>query len=479
VLLPLLILIPSPVIRTPHKYLGTCSLQFARLFVPIFCRRGDLSSLTVVCYSTASNMAHQVSSSIGYSACFTYPTDLSCMSNRSRSDSGTSGSSASTNGSGRPPRRRSHRPRGCRGGSSRRSRNNSLDDKSAKKSIIQNNSNISSCSNNNNIVIANTKATATNTIQSSNFHYPNTHNSYHESSRRTGHDSSVKYNIDKSKKTDPVPIILTKQRGKNPLQQPYGTEDHMYRLGDRPSKKLFSPDKPYSLYPHSGGGGHDSSSNITATTTIGEESFSSLSRNPATDFDLSSSFGYDTSSYYQQPASSFELPMLHQSYSDSSSEGIIYDNQNSYESHMHNDSGCHILPPMPSTEFLQNERPPVSTGPNPYALKLGSAHGNVYLPRHQQQNQGPAGPQEMVKFMDSTNFSSSAGRHHRQPTQQHKLERNTMSITITTLCSPHSTKPSLILAPNSIIILISNNKILKRNSPSTIKRNALKSSVRT
>jgi hypothetical protein len=345
------------------------------------------------------------------------------MSNRSRSDSGTSGSSASTNGSGRPPRRRSHRPRGCRGGSSRRSRNNSLDDKSAKKSIIQNNSNINSSSSNNNnsIAIANTTATATNMVQSSTLNYSNTHNSYHESSRRKGHDSSVKYSFDKSRKTDHVPIILT-----NPLQQRYGTEDQVYRLLDRPSKQLSSTGKPYSLYPQSGGSGHDSISNSTATTANGEESFSSLSRNPAMDFDLSSSFGYDTSSYYQQPASSFELPVLHQSYSDSSSEGMIFDHQNSYESHMNNDSGCHILPPMPSTEFLQNERPPVSTGPNPYALKLGSTHGNGYLPRHQQQNQSPARPQEMVKFMDTTNFASSAGRHHQnyhhQQTQQHKLK---------------------------------------------------------
>jgi hypothetical protein len=43
--------------------------------------------------------------------------------NRSRLDSGTSGSSESSKGSGKPPRRRSHRPRGCRGGSNRR-RNN-------------------------------------------------------------------------------------------------------------------------------------------------------------------------------------------------------------------------------------------------------------------------------------------------------------------------------------------------------------------
>lgn len=43
--------------------------------------------------------------------------------NRARLDSGTSASSESSRGSGKPPRRRSHRPRGCRGGSNRR-RNN-------------------------------------------------------------------------------------------------------------------------------------------------------------------------------------------------------------------------------------------------------------------------------------------------------------------------------------------------------------------
>jgi len=46
--------------------------------------------------------------------------------NRSRLDSGMSGSSEGSKGSGKPPRRRSHRPRGCRGGSNRR-RNNSSD----------------------------------------------------------------------------------------------------------------------------------------------------------------------------------------------------------------------------------------------------------------------------------------------------------------------------------------------------------------
>ena len=63
---------------------------------------------------------------------FSYPADqMPCMgnSNRSRLDSGTSGSSESSRGSGNgKPRKRSHRPRGCRGGSNRR-RNNSADEK--------------------------------------------------------------------------------------------------------------------------------------------------------------------------------------------------------------------------------------------------------------------------------------------------------------------------------------------------------------
>ena len=49
-----------------------------------------------------------------------YTTDGSFGGNRQRLDSGTSASSESSKGTGKPPRRRSHRPRGCRGGSNRR-----------------------------------------------------------------------------------------------------------------------------------------------------------------------------------------------------------------------------------------------------------------------------------------------------------------------------------------------------------------------
>ena len=45
--------------------------------------------------------------------------------NRSRLDTGTSASSEDSKGAGKPPRRRSHRPRGCRGGSNRRKFTNS------------------------------------------------------------------------------------------------------------------------------------------------------------------------------------------------------------------------------------------------------------------------------------------------------------------------------------------------------------------
>ena len=72
-----------------------------------------------------------------YTVTFTYPSDVimqggGVISNRSRIDSETSASSESSRGSGKPPRRRSHRPRGCRGGSNRR-RNNSSDDKGNKR----------------------------------------------------------------------------------------------------------------------------------------------------------------------------------------------------------------------------------------------------------------------------------------------------------------------------------------------------------
>jgi len=78
---------------------------------------------------------------MNYTATFTYHSDVmpGVGSNRSRIDSETSGSSESSRGSGKP-RRRSHRPRGCRGGSNRR-RNNSTDDKGNKRTNNNNNNN--------------------------------------------------------------------------------------------------------------------------------------------------------------------------------------------------------------------------------------------------------------------------------------------------------------------------------------------------
>jgi hypothetical protein len=76
---------------------------------------------------------------MNYTATFKYPSDVmpGVGSNRSRIDSETSGSSESSRGSGQP-RRRSHRPRGCRGGSNRR-RNNSSDEKGNKRINNSNN----------------------------------------------------------------------------------------------------------------------------------------------------------------------------------------------------------------------------------------------------------------------------------------------------------------------------------------------------
>jgi len=56
----------------------------------------------------------------GYPSGAHHTTDGSFGGNRPRLDSGTSASSESSKGTGKPPRRRSHRPRGCRGGSNRR-----------------------------------------------------------------------------------------------------------------------------------------------------------------------------------------------------------------------------------------------------------------------------------------------------------------------------------------------------------------------
>ena len=59
--------------------------------------------------------------------------------NRSRLDTETSASSEDSKGAGKPPRRRSHRPRGCRGGSNRRKFNNSENNKSNEQKPKQGN----------------------------------------------------------------------------------------------------------------------------------------------------------------------------------------------------------------------------------------------------------------------------------------------------------------------------------------------------
>ena len=90
---------------------------------------------------------------MNYKTTFTYPSEVMMprggvvVSSRSRIDSETSGSSESSRGSGR---RRSHRPRGCRGGSNRR-RNNS-GDKGGKRN---NNGPNNNRSNNNVVVVVN------------------------------------------------------------------------------------------------------------------------------------------------------------------------------------------------------------------------------------------------------------------------------------------------------------------------------------
>jgi hypothetical protein len=267
-----------------------------------------------------------------YTANFSCPSGDQMMyeSNRSRADSGTSGSSESSRGSGKPPRRRSHRPRGCRGGSSRR-RNNSVDNANGKLPVKSN-----VLSPNNKVRIANNK----------------------QKSRTE--QSSSKNNMDPSREQNHYSI---------PVQ------DFSFQI---PHPRPPSLSRSYQ----------------DCNFQDGKESISlSAATAPSTDYSSNAGSSYDHSSppFYQSQMS-FEFPAILQSFSDSSFEdGMEQQKQlHNYSNILppcahitntkgNNDDG-YILPPLPSNAF---ENEPIPSGPNPYALKL-STHPEGYYSRHPQ-----------------------------------------------------------------------------------------------
>jgi hypothetical protein len=282
-------------------------------------------------------------------------------SNRSRSDSGTSGSSESSRGSGKPPRRRSHRPRGCRGGSSRR-RINSLENANGKKPVKSgndpsttnntNNTNNNNTTNNNKVPIDNKNKKSRPEQQPQPF-------------------SKNDVNPSRQQKNYSIPVqefSFPSPQPKAPgLSRSYNNKDCRFQHGEQDSISL------------------------SAATA------------PSTDYSSNAGSSYDQSSpFYYQSHESIEFPAILRSFSDSSSEAAMEQHQH-HQHHQHqqlpkynsnmpppcprntntntsrpnNDNG-YILPPLPTNAF---ENDPIPSGPNPYALKL-STHPEGYYSQH-------------------------------------------------------------------------------------------------
>ena len=329
-------------------------------------------------------MVPKQSQTMRYTANFTCPSgdmlinpsgeQMMYESNRSRSDSGTSGSSGSSRGSGKPPRRRSHRPRGCRGGSSRR-RNNSADNANGKQPVKS-----SDPSTNKKVLTDNNKQ-----------------------------ESST----EKSSSTNDMDPF--RQQNHYPIPEEFSF----------PSPQPKPPNLSRSYQDCHSQHGEESISLSAATA-------------PSTDYSSNVGSSYDQySSFYDQSHMSTEFPALLRSFSDSSSESAAMEQQKQLHSYNNilppcahitntngnNDNG-YILPPLPSNAF-ENERIP--SGRNPYALRL-STHPEGYYSQH---SQPPLSHQHGYGYPTMTNphFQQQASalqmpysNHHNQQQQQQQQQ---------------------------------------------------------
>ena len=215
-------------------------------------------------------------------------------SNRSRSESGSSDSSRSSGNSGKP-RRRSHRPRGCRGGSNRRRQKNA---EVGNKQFFKKTYN----------------SDFKNRVQGK----------FSNSSMNQNHHSG-------SSEEEFMTNNNTKNRGQGNFHR--GSYNNNY------GKDYNMNHSDYS-YPKSG---------------IATEC----------DFQANNPYGHNLQNYDRNYAPKYigesenDYPMLQSSFSESSSDSVVY-TQNKH------DNG--ILPPPPSEELL-NRPNHILPGPNPYALK--------------------------------------------------------------------------------------------------------------
>lgn len=299
-----------------------------------------------------------------FTANYSYPGVMDqmsmCLSNRSRLDSGTSGSSDSSKESGKPPRRRSHRPRGCRGGSSRRSRNNSADEKQAN-------------SNNKRILLP------------------------INNSQNTGCDANNINNDSQVNTTDNNKLNCCIIEKGTPYDKGRKAEQNQLKM---PGASEF----PLACRPNRQPPGLVSSSYIDYNSNYYQGEQESFATASSTDY--SSTVGsYDNRSYYSSSNTtnsfSVDFPPINNSFSDASSEvdnnhaieqqqqQQRYRTPSSHNSNKLNGMGNmidndYILPPLPINAF---QRDPIPTGPNPYALKLTSRHNSGAYYRH-------SGPQQ-------------------------------------------------------------------------------------
>lgn len=240
-------------------------------------------------------------------------------SNRSRSESGGSDSSRdSSRGSGNSgnsgkPRRRSHRPRGCRGGSNRRRQKNG---EGGNKPFFK---------------------------KTYNSDFKNrVHGKFSQSSINQNHHAITSVTSEE----DFVTNNSNKNGGQGSLR--LGT------FNNNPAKEynIILPDYPF---PNSG---------ISVPTASDVQP-------------RGNTHGHNLKAYYRNHAPKYlgepenDYPLLSSSFSESSSD-TIFEQRDAYIQSTHEDG---ILPPPPSEELF-NRSNQVLSGPNPYALK-SSGSGSV------------------------------------------------------------------------------------------------------
>jgi hypothetical protein len=233
-------------------------------------------------------------------------------SNRSRSESGSSDSSRGSGNSGKQ-RRRSHRPRGCRGGSNRRRQKNG---EPGNKQFFK--------------------------------------KTYNSDFKNRVHGKFSKSSVNQNNHAGPSEEeYVTNNMNKNSGQDSFSRGSYNNNSG-KDYNNGFLPDYPY---PKSG--------ISVATASDLQQGGNTYGHN------LQVYYGNNAPKYIGEPENDY--PLLQSSYSESSSE-TIFEQRDAYTQNNHDDG---ILPPPPSDESFHRPNHQILPGPNPYALKSSGFAGCI------------------------------------------------------------------------------------------------------